>query len=92
MRKIYTSIDLPNSAGRLFVFEWGPGSAPEENLVCFEPDGCVRWKARLPMSDAYDCFVGVALEGDLIRTSSMSCCAVWLDPRTGEAVRTQFTK
>lgn len=92
MRKIYTSVDLPNDAGRLVVFEWGQGSEPDENLVCFEPDGGVRWKAKLPTSGAGDCFVSVALEGDLIRANSMSCYAVWLDPRTGQAVRQHFTK
>lgn len=94
MREICTSVDLPNDAGRLVVFEWGPapGSGPEENLVCFEPDGRVRWKAKLPTSDPGDCFVGVTLEGDLIRANSWSGYAVWLNPRTGEAVRTQFTK
>jgi hypothetical protein len=92
MRKIYRSVDLPEDAGRLVVFEWGPGSEPDENLVCFEPDGCVRWKAKLPTCDAGDCFVGVPLEGELVLANSMSCYAVWLDPRTGEAVRTQFTK
>jgi hypothetical protein len=95
MRKVYVSVDLPNNAGRLVVFEWGPGSGPEDNLVCFEPDGRIRWKAKLPKSDpsdCFDCFVSVTLEGDLIRANSMSCYAVWLDPRTGEAVRTQFTK
>ncbi|WP_143197844.1 hypothetical protein [Bradyrhizobium sp. AS23.2] len=86
MRKIYTSVDLPNDAGRLVIFEWGSGSKPEKNLVCFEPDGRVRWKAKLPTSDAGDCFVGVALEGDLIRANSMSSYSVWLDPRTGDAV------
>jgi len=92
MRKIYASVDLPDDAGQLVVFEWAPASEPEENLVCFEPDGSVRWKAKLPTSEPNDCFVGVALEGELIRANSMSCYAVWLDPRTGEAVRTQFTK
>ena len=92
MRKIYTSVDLPNDAGRLVVFEWAPGSGPEDNLVCFEPDGRVRWKAKLSTSDPSDCFVSVTLEGDLIRANSMSCHAVWLDPPTGEAVRTQFTR
>jgi len=92
MRKIHTSVDLPNDAGRLVVFEWGRGSESEENLVCFEPDGGVRWKAKPPTSDTGDCFVDVALDGDLIRANSWNCYVVWLDPRTGEALRTHFTK
>ncbi|MGY3080611.1 outer membrane protein assembly factor BamB [Bradyrhizobium sp. LM6.10] len=92
MRKIYTSIDLPNHVGRLVLFEGGEDSKPDENLVCFEPDGRVRWKAKLPTSDAGDCFVAVVLEGDLIRANSWSCHAVWLNPETGEVVRTHFTK
>jgi hypothetical protein len=92
MRKIYKFVDLPNSSGRLVVFEWGPGQEPEQNLVCFEPDGRVRWRAKLPTNDPGDCFVAVILDGDLIRANSMGCYAVWLDPRTGETLRTQFTK
>jgi len=92
MRKIYKSVDLPNGSGRLVVFEWGPGQEPEQNLMCFEPDGRVRWRATLPTNDPGDCFVAVKLDGDLIRANSMSCYAVWLDPRTGETLRTQFTK
>jgi outer membrane protein assembly factor BamB len=92
MGSICTSVDLPGGAGRVVVFDWETGSGREENLVCFEPGGRVRWKAKLPTSDPSDCFVAVALDGDLVRANSMSCYAVWLDPATGRTVRTQFTK
>jgi hypothetical protein len=83
MRKIYTSVDLPNGAGRSVVFDWEAVSGSEENLVCFEPNGRVRWRAKLPTTAPTDCFVAVRLDGDLVRANSMSCYAVWLDPATG---------
>ena len=92
MRKIHASVELPDNSGRLVVFEWAQGSEPDENLLCFEPNGRVRWKAKLPTTDLGDCFVDVTIEGGLVRAKSMSCYAVWLDPQTGEVVRMQFTK
>ena len=92
MRNIYMSVDLPNGAGRLVVFDWETGSGSDENLVCLGLDGRVRWKAKLPTSDPSDCFVAVRLDGDLVRANSWSCYAVWLDPSTGRTLRTQFTK
>ncbi len=92
MREIYTSVDLPNGVGRLVIFDWETGTGSQENLVCLEPDGRVRWRATLPTGDPSDCFVAVGLDGDLVRANSMSCYAVWLDPATGRALRTLFTK
>jgi outer membrane protein assembly factor BamB len=74
------------------VFEWATGSKPDENLACLDSDGHVKWTAKLPMGQPGDCYVAVALEDDLIRASSMSGYAIWLDPRTGNVLRTQFTK
>jgi outer membrane protein assembly factor BamB len=91
MRKIYTSVDLPDGAGRVVVFDWETGPGSDENLVCVESNGRVRWRAKLPTSDS-DCFVAVRMDGDLVRANSMSCYAVWLDPATGKILRTQFTK
>lgn len=92
MRKIYTSLDLPDGAGRLVVFDWETDSRSDENLVCLEPDGHLRWTAKLPTSDPTDCFVGVRMDGNLVFANSWSGCAVRLDPATGRTLRTQFTK
>jgi hypothetical protein len=92
MRKIYKSADLPGGAGRLVVFEWEGSQGRDQNLVCFEPNGRVCWRAKLPTTDRSDCFVAVTLDGDLVRANSISCYAVWIDPATGETLRTQFTK
>ena len=92
MREIYTSVDLPNDAGRLVIFNWETGTGSDENLVCLEPDGRIRWRATLPTNDHSDCFVAVQLDGALVRANSWSSYAVWLDPATGRTLRTQFTK
>jgi hypothetical protein len=92
MRNIHTSVDLPNGVGRLVLFDWETGSGSDENLVCLEPNGRVRWRAKLPTNDPSDCFVAVRLDRDLVRANSWSGYAVRLDPATGRTLRTQFTK
>jgi sugar lactone lactonase YvrE len=92
MATIFASVDLPNDAGRVVVFEWQMAPGPEENLVCFEPDGRIRWRAKLPTTDPYDCFVGVRLDKHLIVATSMSCYVVRIDPATGMILSTRFSK
>lgn len=92
MRKIHKSADLPDGSGRVVIFEWEGRQHRDENLVSFEPDGRVRWRAKLPSTDASDCFVALTLDGDLVRANSMTGYAVWIDPATGKSLGKQFTK
>jgi hypothetical protein len=89
---MYLSVDLPDRSGHPNVFDWENGPMNDENLVCLDTDGRVRWRAKLPTSEPGDCFVTVTLDGDLVRASSMSYYAVWIDPVTGEMLRSNFTK
>jgi outer membrane protein assembly factor BamB len=92
MRKISTSVDLVGGAGRVVVFEPEASSRQDQNLVCFDPDGQVRWKAELPTSDPADCFVEVRLERSLVVANCFSGYLIRIDPASGRTLQTQFTK
>jgi hypothetical protein len=93
MRKIHTSLNLPNGGDRVVVFAWETISGQKrENLVCLDVDGHIKWTAKLPTNDPTDCFVAVRMDGDLVLANSFSCYAVWLDAATGRTIRAQFTK
>ena len=89
--KIVESVDLPD--GRVVVFDWSSNRENRhENLVCFNGDGSVRWRPSLPDNSEPDCFVGVTIDKGQIRANTMSCFALWLDPLTGETLKSVFTK
>jgi hypothetical protein len=89
--KIVESVDLAD--GRVVVFDWSSNSEyRHENLVCFNRDGSVRWRPALPDNSGPDCFVGVTIDKGQIRANTMSCFALWLDPLTGETLKSVFTK
>ena len=89
--QILQSLDFPD--GRVVLLDWSSSKEPRfENLSCFNGDGSLRWKAALPENSGHDYFVEIALDNGQLRTNTMSCFAVWLDPSTGRAVKTVFTK
>jgi hypothetical protein len=90
-QKIAESIDLPD--GRIVLFRDDDDTSYRfENLVCFDIDGSLRWKAALPKNSGSDCFTSVAFDGEHIRAYAWSGFLVWFDPLTDSAVRTVFTK
>ena len=89
--QILQSIDFPD--GRIVLLDWSSSKEHRfENLICFNGDGSLRWKAALPENSGNDCFVEIAFDNGQLRTNTMSCFALWLDPSTGSAVKTVFTK
>jgi outer membrane protein assembly factor BamB len=92
MTKISKSVDLAGGAGRVVVFELDVSLRPDQNLVCFDPAGHVRWKAELPTSDPTDCFIEVRVEKDLVLANSFSGYLIKIDPATGRTLQTQFAK
>ena len=91
MRREYQSVTLPDGA-RAIILDWTNSQGPDQNLVCTEPDGRVRWTAELPTTDPTDCFVAVRQDGNRLLANTMSCHAVWIDPATGQTLKTQFTR
>src|SRR4051812_21330023 len=84
--EIYASVDLPD--GKAVVFDWSANKQYRyENLVCFNDDGSVRWRAGLPENSGPDYFVGIALDQGHIRANTWSCYALWLDPSTGAVLK-----
>jgi hypothetical protein len=65
-----------------------------DNLACFDRDGSVRWRKAPQFNDGgqADFFTKVRLDGDLLIANTWGCWAIWIDPRTGEDVRSEFTK
>jgi hypothetical protein len=88
---ILQSLDFPDC--RVVLFDWTSNKEHRfENLVCFNGDGSLRWKAALPQNSGHDWFVGIALDNGQLRANSMSSFALWLDLQTGSALKTVFTK
>ena len=88
---IFQSLDFPDF--RVVLFDWSSNKEHRfENLVCFNGDGSLRWKAALPENSGPDCFVGIALENGQLRANTWSCFAIWLEPLTGRALKMTFTK
>jgi hypothetical protein len=88
---IFETLDLPDC--KVVVFDWSSNRQDRfENLVCFNGDGSLRWRAALPQNSGTDCFVGITLDDGQLRANTMSCFAMWLDLQTGRAVKTVFTK
>ncbi len=89
--RILQSLDFPEY--KVVLFDWSSKQEYRlENLICFNGDGSLRWKAALPQSSGTDCFVGIALENGQLRANTWSCFAIWLDLLTGRALKTTFTK
>jgi len=89
--QILLSLDFPDC--RVVLLDWCSSNEHRlENLICYNSDGSLRWKAALPENSGHDCFVEIALDNGQLRTNTMSCFALWLDPSTGRAVKTVFTK
>jgi hypothetical protein len=63
-----------------------------ENLICFNSDGSVRWRAALPTDTGPDSFVNAAIDENSIRANSWSGWAIWFDPATGTANKSEFVK
>jgi hypothetical protein len=88
---ILQSLDFPDC--RVMLFDWSSNKEHRfENLVCFNSDGSLRWKAALPLNTGSDCFVGIALDNGQLRANCMSSFALWLDLQTGSELKTVFTK
>jgi hypothetical protein len=90
---IHQTVDLPDGAGQLVVFDWSADKRPRsENLVCLNAAGGVVWTAELPAHTNPDCFVGVQLDGNTIRARTFSGYLVTLDHHAGKILTIKFTK
>jgi hypothetical protein len=88
---IVKSVELTDA--RIVVLDWSHSNKHHyENLLCYRPDGSMKWKAELPPNSGVDCFVGIALDGSELRANTFSGLALWLDFETGRTIRTSFTK
>jgi hypothetical protein len=88
---ILQSLDFPDC--RVVLFDWSSNQEHRfENLVCFNGDGSLRWKAALPQNSGDDWFVAMALDNGQLRANTWSSYALWLDLPTGRALKTTFTK
>jgi hypothetical protein len=88
---ILQSLDFPDC--KVVLFDWSSNKKHRfENLVCFNDDGSLRWKAALPANGGDDCFVGIAPDNGQLRANTMSSVALWLDLQTGRTLKTVFTK
>lgn len=98
MSETVSSVELLDGSGKVVVFDWSDRSEPWsarslENLVCFNTDGTVRWKAKPPRElGGPDCFTSVWLQGGSILAHTWSCYCLWLDPETGRILQRVFTK
>jgi hypothetical protein len=68
------------------------GDCRTENLVCFNSDGSLRWRAALPSNTGSDSFVDVALDGNSIHAITWSGWAIRFDNVTGTPTRSEFVK
>jgi hypothetical protein len=84
------SVELPDC--RVVLLATAGGDYRTENLVCFNSDGSMRWRAALPNNTGPDSFVNVALDGNSIRANSWSGWAIWLDGTSGAATKSEFVK
>jgi len=80
-------ITMADSGARIMLYSWGSSDEDRlENIVCLAADGSPRWRARLPGTATYDCFVTLDRDGDSLLAMTWSGNALRLDPATGEAL------
>ena len=91
-RAIKHSAPLVDGTGRVVLFEEriGPDAKQDENLACYNTNGRMRWRAKLPPDAGY--FVSVQTAGNSITAYLDSGYVVWIDQLTGETLRMVFTK
>ena len=90
-KHISETLDLPDC--KVVLFDWSSNKEHRfENLVCVNGDGSLKWRAALPQDTGSDCFVAMALDDGQLRANTFSGFAIWLDPLSGSALKTQFTK
>jgi hypothetical protein len=87
-------IILPDG-GKVVLFD-PPMSARGlvENLVCLDVDGNVRWKMAppYPLQGEVDFFTAVTLEADQLLANTWGSYLITIDPKTGAASKSIFTK
>jgi hypothetical protein len=84
------SIELPDC--RVVLLARANRDYRADNLVCFNSDGSLRWRAALPSNTGSDSFIDVALDGNNIRANTWSGWAIWFDGITGAANKSEFVK
>jgi hypothetical protein len=77
---------------RVVLLAAASGDYRTENLVCFNSDASLRWRAALPTDTGPDSFVSLAIEENSIRANSWSGWAIWFDRVTGVAKTSEFVK
>ena len=91
--RVIKSIDVPGGSGTVVVYDWMTYTQNRaENLELLSPEGVCIWRAKLPTAAGVDCFTDIAWDADCLRASTWSGWTAWLNPRTGDALRTTFTK
>ncbi len=92
-RDVISSAALPGGIGTAVVYGWKERNSRRlENLELLSQDGAAIWRAKLPAATGIDCFVAVMWDVDCLRANTWSGWAVWLNPTTGETLRTSFVK
>ena len=63
-----------------------------DNLACFNPSGSLRWRNAPPYNAAgqADFFTFVRLDGKFVVANTYGCWDVWIDPKSGQDIRTEF--
>jgi hypothetical protein len=97
IKKIRKALPVPNSTDRIVLLDPanGPKDRPFKNLARRTVAGKVVWRAKLPVAGASgqsDRYVRVEWEGAALAANLWSGNRVLLDPETGEALTTTFTK
>jgi outer membrane protein assembly factor BamB len=77
---------------RVVLLAAASGDYRTENLVCFNSDGSVRWRAALPSNTGPDSFVNATVDENNIRADSWSGWAIWFDHETGAVKKSEFVK
>lgn len=88
---VTSRVNLPDGSA-IVVLAPGPGGARRANLVLVGADSGVVWRVEPPTKDASDAWVAVRETAGDIYASTWSCHVVRVDPVTGSAVSTSFTK
>jgi len=86
--------ELPmDDNGTVALYDCGESKSGNfRNLVRLRRTGGLVWTAALPQHGVNDCFTAVTWDGPLLRANTFSGYAVWLDPESGEHVRSIFVK
>jgi|SoiMethySBSTD1v2_1073268.scaffolds.fasta_scaffold2517946_1 hypothetical protein len=90
---VHHLVELPDGAGVVMVLDWSNKLESRlQNLVCVAHDQSVKWRAELPQTGGPDCFVHTSMDGTLVRANTWSGYAIWIDPETGRALKSEFVK